>query len=155
MSDKSWLKAGLIGTAVAVVISLTGIIPCIGCLLLPIYCIAWFIVPFFTGFFAVQWGKIGNDFGEAAKTGALAGVVLGLVSGVFEFVINVIGSVFNIGTSSVLSTLSDNDHIAGLTFIPLGIGGALICGCVGFILGIILDIAISTLGGIIKSALSK
>lgn len=72
------LKAGLIGAAVAVVLSVLGLIPCVGCvsslLLLVVYA--------GVGVLAAKWMEGARDAGEAAGAGAVAGLIAGLGAGI-------------------------------------------------------------------------
>ena len=154
MFTKGWLKAGIIGTAVSIVLAVLGVIPFISCLICPITCVSWFVIPLFSGFLAATWDNVGNDYTSAAKSGALAGLIIGIVSGFVSLILNVISSVFNFGLSSSYSYLEDQ-NLADFTFLPVGIGGAIICGSIGFIFGIIINVVIALLGGIIKAAMNK
>ncbi len=156
MSNSSWLKAGLLAAAVSIILSIIGMIPCIGCLFLPITCIAWFAIPIGAGYLAAEWADLKRDeFAEGAKNGALAGVVLGIASGSVSFVLNIIKSLLNLSSQTALTFLEENSEISDLFPSTLGIGTTLISGCLCFFFGVIMNVLFSTLGGIIKIALSK
>lgn len=156
MSNSSWLKAGLLAAAVSIILSIIGMIPCISCLFLPIMCIAWFAIPMGAGYLAAEWADLKRDeFTEGAKNGALAGVILGILSGGVNFVLNIIKSLLNLSSQTALTFLEDNSEISDLLPSTFGIGSSLLFGCLCFFSGIVMNVLFSTLGGIIKIALSK
>ena len=156
MSNSGWVKAGLLATAVSIILNIIGMIPCISCLFLPITCIAWFAIPMGAGYLAAEWSGLKRDeFSEGAKNGALAGVVLGILSGGVNFFLNIIKSLLNLSSQTALTFLEENSEISNLLPSTLGIGGTIISGCICFFTGIVLNVLFSTLGGIIKIALSK
>ena len=163
LEGKSWLKAGLLGSGVdvaySVLTSVLSIIPflaCISCLMLPLTCVLWVAIPIATGFMASKWAKLKSGDTEAAvKEGALAGLVLGLISGSVNFVIQIIFSIFNLTYATSLTTLSDNSDYADLSFLPFSVGSTLVCGLFALVIGIVFDMVFSLLGGIIYTATAK
>ncbi len=71
MKDASWLKAGLLASGIAVLLRIIGAIPILGCLLCPISCLAFFVLPMGAGYLGGQ--------------GALAGVKGMLQTGALPF----------------------------------------------------------------------
>jgi hypothetical protein len=74
------LKAGLIGAAVAVVLSLLGLVPCLGCITSVLALVLYVGV----GVLTATWMKPPRDAGKGAGGGAIAGLVtihlVGLIS---------------------------------------------------------------------------
>ena len=69
----NWLKAGLLGAAVVVVLQVLGIIPCVGC-------VTWILTYVAYGCFgalAAYWLPPRRMPGPAAGQGALAGAIAG------------------------------------------------------------------------------
>jgi hypothetical protein len=155
--NKAWLKSGLAGAGVAIVLQILGIIPCVKCLILPITCVAWFIIPLVSGYLAATWAKVARDeFQKGAKEGALAGLVLGGVSGLVSIPIQMFSALINQGQNAALSALNDQEvDYTDYVDIPSGIVGAMICGSIGCAIGLVIDVLLSALGGIIKVAMSK
>lgn len=158
MKNSAWIKAGLIAAGVDIVLSVLGAIPCIGCLVLPINCIAWLILPLGCGYLAAMWSNLKRDqYQEAVVQGALSGVVLGVIGGTVQIIISLISQALNLGAGTFTSLLSeqDNTFMQDMAFAPLGIGSTLLFGSVCCIAGIVLNVVLSILGGIIYVALSK
>jgi hypothetical protein len=154
----AWIKAGLIAAGVDIVLSILSEIPCISCLVLPINCIAWLILPIGCGYLAAMWSELKRDQShEAVIQGALSGLVLGVVGGTVQLIISLISQALNLGAGTLTSLLSEQDNplMQDLAFVPLGIGGTLIFGSVCCIAGIVLNVVLSIVGGIIYVALSK
>ena len=77
-----WLKAGLIGGAVLIVLNLLGLIPCVGL----ITCILGVLAYAGIGALAAYWMPPVRVAGQAAGQGALAALVAGLIGGVVNTV---------------------------------------------------------------------
>jgi len=158
IKKSAWIKAGLIAAGIDIVLSVLGAIPCINCLVLPVNCIAWLVLPLGCGYLAAMWSDLKRDqYQEAAIQGALSGMLLGFIGGIAGAIINLISQAFNLGVSSTMSLFEEqqDQYLSDLAFLPVGIGGTLICGSVCCLLGIIINVALSALGGIIYIALSK
>jgi hypothetical protein len=157
MKNYNWLKAGLLAAAVSVTLQFLGLIPCVNCLICPFTCVAWFVVPFGSGFLAATWARLKRDqFQEAAVQGALSGLTLGIISGIGTIVIQLISSLLDLSTQTLSSLAEENEsYLSSFITVPVGLGGALFCGSVACFIGIILDVIFSILGSIIKVAMSK
>jgi hypothetical protein len=81
-----WLKAGLIGAAVLVVLDLLSLIPCVGF----ITCILMLVVYLGIGVLAAYWIPPVRMAGQAAGQGALAAALAALVGGVVNTIISTI-----------------------------------------------------------------
>ncbi len=148
----SWLKAGLIGAGILLVLNLIGIIPILNCLTLPLGLVAYFAI----GALAASYLPPRRESGQAAKQGALAGMVAGFGGGLTSLVIGIIqasmGGVFQAG--QILSQLPPDvrhqlrdlnispDLIAGAG----GVGGIAVCGSVCCVGGIIFAALFGAIG---------
>lgn len=158
LKKSAWIKAGLLAAAIDIVLAILGAIPCIGCLFAPINCIAWLVLPMACGYLAAMWSDLKKgDSQGAAIQGALSGLVLGVIGGTVQLIISLISQALNLGASTAMSMFEDQDNalMQEMAFLPVGIGGTLVCGSICCLAGIVLNIVLSILGGIIYVALSK
>jgi len=81
-----WLKAGLVGAAILVVLNLLSFIPCVGV----ITCILGLVVYAVIGGLAAYWMPPVRQAGAGAGQGALAAVLAGLVGGVVLTIVSTI-----------------------------------------------------------------
>ena len=88
MTFQNGLKAGAIGAAVAVVLTLLGLIPVVGCCTFVLTLVLWVAVGVLAGYFGRS--NPAQTAGEAAKAGAVAGVITALAGGVVQTVISLI-----------------------------------------------------------------
>jgi hypothetical protein len=77
-SMSNWLKAGLIGGGVVVLLDIVGLIPCVGCFTCLLGLAAYGCI----GALAAYWMPPVRAAGPAAGQGALAGLIAGAISGV-------------------------------------------------------------------------
>ena len=154
----AWLKAGLIGIAILVVLNLIGLIPVLGCLTMPLGIVAYVVV----GALAASYMPPRREAGTAAGQGALAAVLAGFGGGLVGMIIGLIrtamGGAFQ--GAEILSQLPPElrhqfrdigispDLIAGAG----GIGAAAICGSLCCVGGIMIAMIIATIGAVIVSA---
>ncbi len=78
-----WLKAGLIGGGVLVVLNLMGLIPCVGL----VTCLLGLVAYVGIGALAAYWMPPVRAVGDAAGQGALAALVAGAIGGVVNLVV--------------------------------------------------------------------
>jgi hypothetical protein len=78
-----WLKAGLIGAAVLLVLNLVGLVPCIGLITCLLGIVAYVVI----GALAAYWMPPTRDPGRGAGQGALAAVIAALVGGLVNWVL--------------------------------------------------------------------
>lgn len=95
-----WIKAGLVGAAIVVVLHLLGLIPCVGL----ITCGLSLLVYAGVGALAAYWMPAPRDAGGAAGQGALAGMLAGLIGGIIYAILATV-QVALTDTSAVLSQL--------------------------------------------------
>ena len=156
-----WLKAGLIGLGILVVLSLLGFIPLVGLCVIPLRWIIYIVV----GVLAASYMLPPRETGEAAKQGALAGAVAAAGGGLVGLVIAMIqaGTTGAVQISEIVRQLPP-EAIQGLreAGIPpellfggpggaaaggaAAIGGAAICGSVCCVGGIVFAALLGALG---------
>ena len=95
-----WMKAGLIGGAIVVVLNLLGLIPCVGLFA----CGLGFVVYAAVGALAAYWMPPPRNAGTSAGQGALAAAVAGLIGGVVNTILIAV-QVAITDTSTVISQL--------------------------------------------------
>ena len=154
----TWLKAGLIGVAILIVLNLIGLVQFLGCITAPLSLVAYIVV----GVLAASYMPPRREMGTAAGQGALAAVVAGLGGGIVSLGIGLIqaGMGGAIQGSQVLSQLPPEirdmtrdlgispDLITGLG----GMGGAAICGSVCCLGGIVFAAVLGAIGAAIYAS---
>ena len=84
-----WLKAGLIGAVILVVLKVVEVVPCVICCGLPLEWVLFGCI----GALAVYWIPPGaRTMGAGAGHGALAGLITAAIGGVIGIGINVVGA---------------------------------------------------------------
>ncbi|MFC2046281.1 hypothetical protein ACFLTC_02020, partial [Chloroflexota bacterium] len=132
-----WLKAGLVGAAILVVLNLLGFIPIVGV----VCCLLGLVAYAGIGALAAYWMPPERQVGPAAGQGALAAVLAALIGGIVNTIAMLIQSAI-VGTTDVLSQIPPEylrqfqeaggdpqifDTFAG----PIGIGFFGSCCCLG------------------------
>jgi hypothetical protein len=95
-----WLKAGLIGTIVLIVVVLAGLIPVVGVLC----CLSWPVVYAGVGMLAATFVPPRRDAGRAAGQGALAAALAALAGGLANTLLTVL-QFTGVTSADVLSQL--------------------------------------------------
>lgn len=98
---RPWLKAGLIGAAVMVVLSLLSIVPFLSCLAFPLQFLAYLGA----GALAAAYMLPRRETGPAAGQGALAGLMAGLASGLISLVLTPASLAMQGGASAIINQL--------------------------------------------------
>jgi len=98
---RPWLKAGLIGAAIMVVLSLLSMVPFLGCLTLPLQFLAYLGV----GGLAAAYMLPHRETGPAAGQGALAGLVAGLVSGLVGLILTPVSLATQGGAAAIINQM--------------------------------------------------
>jgi hypothetical protein len=148
----SWLKAGLVGGAVLVVLNLLGLIPLVGI----VCCFLGLVAYAGIGALAAYWMPPVREAGPAAGQGALAAVVASLIGGIINTIVWLIQSAL-VPTADVLSQIppellqqlqdAGGDPQMFNTFAgPLGAAFGGSCCCLG---GVILAAILGAIGGAI------
>jgi hypothetical protein len=88
MTFQNGLKAGGIGAAVAVVLTLLGLIPVVGCCTFVLTLVLWVAVGVLAGYLGRS--NPTQTAGDAAKAGAVAGAITALAGGLVQTVVSLI-----------------------------------------------------------------
>lgn len=153
-----WLKAGLIGVAILIVLNLIGLIPFLACITAPLSWITYVVV----GVLAASYMAPRREAGKAAGQGALAALLAGFGGGIVSAIIGAIraatGGVTQYGEMmsqippDVIRELRNAgispDMVAGVG----GIGGAIVCGSMCCLVGVFVAAALGAIGGAIYAA---
>jgi hypothetical protein len=150
MRISNWLKAGLIGAAVMVLLGILGIIPCFACF-------SWILV-FITygcvGGLAAYWMPSPRQPGPAACHGALAGAIAAAIGGGVWLILLV-------GATTVFVPLGIvGDALEGTGVDPAALWetvasviGSITCGTGCYALGIAIAVGLGALGGLVFAAI--
>jgi hypothetical protein len=152
-SMSNWLKAGLIGAAVVVVLDFVELIPGAACC-------TWipeWVTYGCVGALAAYWMTPTRIAGPAAGQGALAGLIAGAIGGAVGVVLSVLSTAV-LGTAGFLSQIpgdalrgmQDAGVDPGLIFAPVGMAffGSICC-----TVGVAIAAGLGALGGIIFVAI--
>ncbi len=146
----NWLKAGLIGAAVVVVLQILGIVPCVGCFTWILVFVAYGCV----GALAAYWISPRRLPGPAAGQGALAGAIAGAIGGG-------VGLLFALGITTVFVPLGIlGEAVEGTGVDPsavwetlASVAGTITCGTGCYAVGVGIAAGLGALGGLIFAAL--
>ena len=84
-----WLKAGLIGAVILVLLKVIEVVPCVACCALPLEWVAFGCI----GALAAYWIPVASrTMGAGAGQGALAGLIAAAIGGVIGIGVNVVGA---------------------------------------------------------------
>lgn len=167
MENKAWLKTGLIAGGTYAILStfstILGLIPglnVINCCLSPIICIMWITFPVATGYLTAMWSNLNRgDTMEAAKQAALAGLTLALISGTVSILTGVISTILGWGTQVDVFSELQRQGLEMPSFLPMGVGSGVLVTLIGSticcLVGMVKDVILSILGGIIYTALKN
>ncbi|MDX1520783.1 MAG: hypothetical protein R3264_04090 [Anaerolineae bacterium] len=84
MDMQAVVKAAGVGVAVLIVLTLIALIPCVGCLSIPLTLVAYVGI----GVLAVQWMTLPRTPGSGATNGAIAAGVAAFATGIISGIIN-------------------------------------------------------------------
>jgi hypothetical protein len=162
MTFKAGLKGGLIGMAVAIVLTLLGLIPVpfLGCVCACLVWVMWVVA----GVLAANFLTPPRSAGQGAGAGAIAGLVVaageGLVSIIIAGIRGAIGGASSLSslTPEMMSQLADSGippelftALSGGGGVAAALGVQALC-CVA---GLVLAAAFGAIGGMILSAAKK
>ena len=153
--NRPWLKAGLIGGLVLVIINLFGLIPMASCICMPLGLVAYIAI----GALAGHWVAPPRVAGRAAGQGALAGVVSGLVGGIANTVLAPVSLAIAGGPQSFLNNLPRESlqafQQAGIDPRAVFNGGslALLSAICCLPVGLLVGAGLGALGGVIYAAI--
>jgi hypothetical protein len=151
------LKAGLIGAAVAVVLGLLGLVPCLGCITSVLMLVLYVGV----GVLAATWMAPPRDAGKGAGSGAVAGLITAFGGGITNVIVSAVRFTVGGGRAAVLRQFEQLPPGLRESWRDLGLdpsmlatpgwaigGSALCCG-----LGLLLAAALGAAGGAIAVSL--
>ncbi len=147
------VKAGLVGAAVAVFLSLLRIVPCIGC----IASILGLAVYVGAGVLAAYWLAPPRTTGDGARAGAIAGLITALAGGIVSLIVGAAQFTLMGGQAAVMRDLPAESlrqlEQAGIDprlFVSLGgvIGIEATC-CVA---GLVIAAVLGAIGGMIMAS---
>jgi hypothetical protein len=148
-----WLKAGLVGAGVLVVLDLVGLIPFIGCVTLLLSIVAYLGI----GMLAAYWMPPPRMAGSGAGQGALAAVLAALIGGAVSTIIAVIQ--FAVAdTAAILSqvpaeSLQQLEEMGIDPSFLVGPGAGAMYGSVCCLIGLILAAILGAVGGAVFAGL--
>jgi hypothetical protein len=155
-----WLKAGLIGVAILIVLNLIGLIPFLVCITTPLTLVAYIVV----GVLAASYMPARREAGKAAGQGAMASAVAGLGGGIVTLIISLIRTAMGgaIQGAEFLSQLPPEIRYQfrdlGLDAEMLtwmgGIGGSAVCGTVCCLGGIVFAAILGAIGAAIFASVN-
>jgi len=152
------LKAGAIGAGIAVVFTLLGLIPLVGCCISILTLVLWVGVGVLAGYFGSQTNPAQTG-GQAAQAGAVAAAITALAGGLVQTVISVVQLALG-GTAQALSQIPPDqlEQLEKVGVDPALLGGAggvaAIAGCC-CILGPLFAALLGAAGGALSPSLFK
>ena len=153
------LKAGLIGAAIAVVLALLAMIPCVGLCTWILLLVLYVVV----GVLAANWMEPPRDAGKGAGRGAVAGLITALVGGTANVLISAARFTIGGGQAAMMRQLEQlpSEYLEPLR--DLGISprtlvgpewaigsSALCCGA-----GLVVAAALGAIGGAIAASAKR
>jgi hypothetical protein len=150
-----WLKAGLIGAAVVVVLNLLGIIPCVGLITCFLVLLAYVGI----GVLAAYWLPPIRTAGAGAGQGALAALVAALIGGIVQTIVATIQMAVT-DTAAILSqipaeTMQQLEEAGVDPALFTGPTAGVLAGSVCCIGGLILAAILGAIGGAVFAAIKS
>jgi hypothetical protein len=154
--SQAGLKAGLVGAGVAVVLSLLGLVPCLGCFTFILGILAYVGA----GVLAAYWLEPPRTAGDGAGAGAIAGVIMAAVGGVVNMIVGAIQFSISGGMGAAMSQIPPEAlrslQDAGIDPSSFGtIGAVLGVGAVCCVAGLVLAAALGAVGGAIMASVKS
>jgi hypothetical protein len=156
--NRPWLKAGLIGSGIMLLLNVLGVIPLpfMGCFTLLLEIIAFIGV----GALAARWLPPPRTTGQAAGHGALAGLIMGVIGALITTLLAPLAYSLSGGSNAVLSALPPETlnqlEMAGVDPALL-FGGGTMAGVTAiccFPAGALIGAALGALGGLIYASVN-
>lgn len=156
MTRNPGLRAGILGAAASVVLSLLALIPFFGCLIMPISLFLYLGVGMLAAYLQMR-RRPHTSKQRLAQLGFLAGLVTGLVDGVVGLATVPLALPLTGGSGAILAQLppSISDLIAGLGLAPADVfstAGIFVLAALMALLTIVLATLLATLGSLIYAA---
>lgn len=101
MTGRAGLRGGLIGGAVAIILAFMGLVPCLGCVTMPLIFLAFGVA----GWLAAARLPKPRTAGDGAAAGAVAGAISGLMGGAASMGVSVLWYYNAGGTEAVVQSL--------------------------------------------------
>jgi len=151
--SKAGLKAGLVGAGVAVVLSLLGLLPCLGCIAVFLGLLSYVGV----GMLAAYWLEPPRTTGDGAGAGAIAGLIAAVVGGVVNMILGAIQFTLLGGPRAMMSQFPpdvlEQLRVTGIDpRIFASMGGVLATGAICCSVGLVLAVLLGAVGGAIMAA---
>lgn len=158
MTGKAGLKAGLIGAAIILVLTLLNQIPGIGCVCCPLAFLAYAGIGALAGFFLTPPRTTGNGAGA----GAIAGLISGAAGGLVWIIVMAIQVAIG-GTGGIMAAIPPDTmrQLVELGVDPemfaifSGVGGVAIGGGLCCLTGLAVGAGIGAIGGLIFAAVQS
>ena len=152
-SMSPWLKAGLVGAGVLVVLDLVGLIPCVGCVTLLLGVVAYLGI----GMLAAYWMPPPRVAGTGAGQGALAAVLAALIGGLVNTIIATI-QLAVADTAAIMSqipaeSIQQLEEMGMDPSLLVGPGAGAMYGSVCCLVGLVLAAILGAVGGAIFAGL--
>jgi hypothetical protein len=153
LSMSPWVKAGLVGAAVLIVLDLVGLIPCVGCVAFLLGIVAYLGI----GMLAAHWMPPPRMAGSGAGQGALAAVLAALIGGIVNTIIATIQMAVA-DTAAIMSqvpseSLQQLEELGMDPSVFVGPGAGALYGSVCCLIGLILAAILGAVGGAIFAGL--
>jgi len=147
------VKAGLVGAAAAVLLSLMRIVPCIGCIA-SILGLAAYVG---AGVLAAYWLTPPRTTGDGAGAGAIAGVITALAGGVVSIIVGAIQFTLMGGPSAVMRDIPPESlrqlEQAGIDpSLFVSIGGVIGIEATCCVAGLVIAAVLGAIGGMIMAS---
>ena len=158
MTFQNGLKAGGIGGVIAVILNLLGIIPLVGCCTFILTLLLWVGVGVLAGYYGNKSNPMQTG-SDAAKAGAVAGVVTSLVGGVAQTIIFAVQAAMG-GTIQALSQIPPEQlrQLRDIGVDPAifgSVGGVIGIGSCCCIIGTVIAAAFGAGGGALSPSFFK
>ena len=157
-----WLKAGLIGAVILILLKVVEVVPCVVCCALPLEWVAFGCI----GALAAYWIPPGaRTMGAGAGQGALAGLLAAAIGGVIGIGVNVVGATVLQPLQVATWRMLPPDVLRGMVeagidpsmFTGAGadVVGTITSGSVCCGIGLVVAAALGALGGLIFAAVKS
>jgi len=157
------VKRGAIYYAIiGIVLSILVAIPFLGCLVAPLACVTWLVLPLAIGYLVAQWGATSNTamvktplavqssspYATPAVDGAVAAGAGSVVSGI-------VGLIISLVLAGIFTALGNSGTASDAAGAAAGLAVAGVGGIVGVIIGIIAAAIFGAVGGAIYVVISQ
>ncbi len=143
-------QGALYYAAVAIVLGIISLIPILACIVSPVTCLVWLVLPFAVGWLVAQWGRTmpvtktpfvvqsTSPYATPAVDGAVAAGAGAIVSGVIVWVLRLLSDLFFAGLAA--SQGGSGGAVFGVAFTG-------VAGIIGVIIGTVIAAVAGAIGG--------